>query len=783
MIGWTHTMGSIRFAGDLHPLLVVGVALAAASLVAWLYLRESRTVASPYSFLLPSLRASAVALAILILAAPVWHRKITVGTLGQVIFAVDTSQSMSLNDSAEPESNPSRLDRALNLLTGDTQNQGLLESLSQTHLVDVIAFSAGEPSMVWTSRGEESSPSVIDLSASGLRTDLSSGMSLAHSGLAPTHSDAPAIAPRTAAVVFLTDGRDNIGRSPLDAAEQLKSSGIEVHAIGIGSQDEPIDVGIVDVIRPENVASDGQLAGEVMLKSFGVSNDGSSTSNLTVRIESGGKTVWQETVDASSNQQSIPFLLDVESILGSLQTDSPRGVRRSTIVMDLRAVVEQVDGDTHAENNTMPFRVAASTRDRRLLILDGSSRWEIRYIRNLFSRDPAWTVDTVLFGAGTDMPVVRRGDQPGELPDTDVAMAAYDAIILGEIPPDQFSTTDADRIRDFVTRGGGLIVIDGRYDRIRVLAQDKLPALIPIRYLGEPPFAVKSIRPNSLGEDHPVLNLWGDKQQRVSFWDNLPAPPLAPMIEAQEGAEVWADALGVDHAAPHGWSRDSTGRGESFISQRIKPGVGDTRLPTGSTQGFGISCSARPCSLPTPRAMTTSPWVPTRLNMKRASRQRSARLQDPGGQPVGDATVDALLIADDRVIATVPLSVDDPARGTYRGQTPPLQTGAYSIRIRASGFDAKALQASTPIWVGTRDAIELARVSLDQDTLKQIAKTGGGVYLHESSADQILEYLRPLSNGMVMESDILVWQSFYWFWAIILLLATEWWMRKRAGLV
>ncbi len=157
-----------------------------------------------------------------------------------------------------------------------------------------------------------------------------------------------------------------------------------------------------------------------------------------------------------------------------------------------------------------------------------------------------------------------------------------------------------------------------------------------------------------------------------------------------------------------------------------------------------------------------------------------ARLQDPSGQPVGDATVDALLIADDRVIATVPLSVDDPARGTYRGQTPPLQTGAYSIRIRASGFDAQALQASTPIWVGTRDAIELGRVSLDQDTLKQIAKTGGGVYLHESSSDQILEHLRPLSNGMVVESDVLVWQSFYWFWAIILLLTVEWWMRETS---
>ncbi len=91
-----------------------------------------------------------------------------------------------------------------------------------------------------------------------------------------------------------------------------------MHTIGIGSQDEPVDVGIVDVIRPENVASDGQLIGEIVLKSVGLASEGGSPGNVIVRIESGGKIVWQEQVAASSNQQSVPFVLDVESILGPI---------------------------------------------------------------------------------------------------------------------------------------------------------------------------------------------------------------------------------------------------------------------------------------------------------------------------------------------------------------------------------------------------------------------------------------------------------------------------------
>ncbi len=180
-------------------------------------------------------------------------------------------------------------------------------------------------------------------------------MLLAQSGFEGTHADAPRAAPQTAAVVFMSDGRDNIGRSPMDAAERLNASGIEVHAIGIGSRDEPVDVGIVDVIRPESVASDGQLAGEVVLKSLGVGGAGADPGNVTLQIESGGQVVWQETVTASSDQQSIPFELDVESILKAKQVDAPRGVRRSTEVMDLRASVASIDGDNHPQNNAMPF--------------------------------------------------------------------------------------------------------------------------------------------------------------------------------------------------------------------------------------------------------------------------------------------------------------------------------------------------------------------------------------------------------------------------------------------
>ncbi len=779
-------IGSIRFAGDLHPALVFGFALMAAAAVVWFYLRESHSVASPYSYLLPSLRASAVALVILILAGPVWHRRQTIGTLGRVVFAVDMSESMTMTDSSETDSSPTRLDRALRFLAGDDESTGWLESISKTHEIDVIAFSSGDPTMLWSSRDEEDLPASFDLPSSldrpgaGLRTDLSSGMSTTLASLTPTNVNAESLDPERAALVLMTDGRDNIGPSPVDVAEQLDSTGIRVHAVGIGSEDEPADIGIMNVIRPDSVASDGNLAGELVLKQFGM--DGKE---VRLRIESGEDVIWQQTITASaSGEQSIPFELDVESVVEKIRGSSPRGVRRSTVVMDLSAVVEPVEGDTSASNNEMPFRVAASTRDRRLLILDGSSRWELRYIRNLFERDPAWSVDTVLYGAGTDMPLVKRGDQSGQFPDSREAMAQYDAIILGEVPPDQFTETDADLMREFVTRGGGLIVIDGRYERLKILARESLPDLIPVTYLDEYPMPLRSIRPSRMGLDHPVLNLWGEKNQLAEFWDKLPSPPMALRVRAQEGAEVWADAVASD------------GRESPWLVTRLFGAGRVFYLSTDQTWRWRYKVADRfharfwnqlLAAVMQPPYSASDDYVALGTDKIEYEAGETStvrvRLQDTNGEPVGDATVDALLIADDRVIATVPLAIDDPARGTYRGQTPPLEAGAYDIRIRASGFDANALQATTPIWVGTRDTVELGRVGLDKNALVQITETAEGSYFHESSADQILETLRPLSSGTVVESDILVWQSFYWFWAVMLLLAIEWWIRKRAGLV
>ncbi|TWU46347.1 hypothetical protein Poly51_57430 [Rubripirellula tenax] len=773
--------GSLRFAGDLSPWIVFTVAVAAAVLVALLYLRETRHIDSPLNFVLPALRAATVAMIILILAGPVWHRRITVGTLGRIVFAVDATQSMSVTDTQSDDAQTSRVARAMRMLAGDSENEGWIESLRATHDIDVVAFSAGEPVTVWTSgdAGDQETDRTDSLliQPDGKRTELASAVT----ALAFQSEDDADATPVQSALVVISDGRDNVGGSAIDMAGTLRASGAMVHTIGMGSEDEPADVSIAEVSRPDSVAADAVLGGSIAINQFGF--DGR---DLNVRIESAetGKTVWQTSVAATGTFQSVPFELDVETVIDQTAATDPRGVRRSTIVMDLRAVVEPIDGESISTNNTMAFRVAASTRDRRLLIMDGSSRWETRYVRNLFERDPAWTVDTILFGPGTDTLRLERGDDDGEFPRSRESLAKYDVIILGEVPPDQFEITDANLIREFVTRGGGLVVVDGRYDRIKKIAQSSLRDLIPVEFGNDRLLAASSMIPTRLGMENPMLNLGGEKTDLQNFWSQLPAPQSFVRVDRQEGAEAWVDAVDADGERSPWLVTRLFGSGRVFYlssdqTWRWRYKVADRFHARFWNQLLAASMQP-PYSANDEYVAIGTDKIEYRDGEAAIIR---VRLQDTGGKPVGDATVDALVVSENQIIASVPMSVDDPARGTYTGLSPKLNSGAYEVRVRASGFDSTALQASTPIWVGDRHSVEMNRVSLDRGAMEQLAAAGGGVYVHESSASKILDSLRPLSSGTIVESDVVVWQSFYWFWAVIILLAAEWVLRKRAGLV
>jgi hypothetical protein len=160
-----------------------------------------------------------------------------------------------------------------------------------------------------------------------------------------------------------------------------------------------------------------------------------------------------------------------------------------------------------------------------------------------------------------------------------------------------------------------------------------------------------------------------------------------------------------------------------------------------------------------------------------------SRLQDAQGRGISDAAVEALIWKEGQLAASVFLTPDPQNPGFYLGQTAPLTTGAYEVSIRASGFPQESMKARTQFTVTPESYAELQRLACNRELLEQMSTESKGKFLLEEDIQQLTGLLEPLSNGRVVESDTLLWQSFWWFAAIVGLLAVEWWLRKRGGLM
>ncbi|MEO9931864.1 hypothetical protein [Rhodopirellula bahusiensis] len=821
--GWTPPMlASLRFSWDLPAWAILAVAIATGIAAAWLYLRETRQLTGSAAWVLPALRSTAIILTILLLAGPIWHHRQVIGQPARLIFAIDQSLSMSERDSSDQQS-PDRLQRSVEKLFGKGKQGGWVETLQSTHLIDVTSFDAAAQSR-WKSYdldddSQNPSSETVLIEANGTTTNLSAALrpilpssgNLTSGESTSNSNDESDVTASPMAVVLMTDGRDSAGVDDAsDLAWQLSQSGWQVHAIGVGSVDEPSDIGITNVLHPERIASDGRLTGTIVAKHFGVINE-----SLQINLRSGEKVVWSETFVATQDGQTeIEFDLPMEPLTNQLADNEVRGVDRDSVVLPFSASIRNTDqtGPTtlgQPGNDRWDFRIAAASRDRRLLILDGSSRWETRYLRNLLSRDPAWQVDTVLFGPGTDSPVIRRGNEDGDVPATAEDWNRYDAIVLGEVPPEQWTNVDSDGLREFVRRGGGLIMLNGRYNRLSRI--ESLNELLPVdfvdpavtsnnddllQYQRQQP-AVQSIGPTATGRSQPVMLLSTDIESNEQLWRRMPVPSAIPVTTARADAEVWADA---------------------FVETTGTSTPTESRVPWMVTRLFG---AGRVFYLATDQTWRWRYKIESQLHGRFWNQMLTAAMQPPyavrddyvaigtdridyeSGQSAlirvrllsnerqpGDnlgiatsATVDALLIRDDQIVATIPMKLDDASRQTYLAQTEPLSPGSYRVRIRASGYDASALKATAPIWVESTRKGELDRVAVDETTLREIASAGGGSYFHESSSDDVLNKLIPLSRGQIIETDTLIWESWWLFVVILALLATEWWMRKKVGLV
>ena len=809
----TKTVTDLRFLGDWGLGLTLGLALGLAGAAWAFYWQEVRLRPGHERWGLPTLRALTVFLLVLILAGPVLHHRQTIGQLARVIVFVDASKSMGVTDDFMERSRKLRVAHAygwwdedllktnwlglatraekisnavavaiekfdavprwqrVELLAFDDR-AGLLPKLVQKHNVELWSVTGPEPQAVWIGEQGLKLPKIFSAKPESDITDL---------------SDAIAARIRQkrderCAVVLVSDGQHNFGGSPLETAKVAGGRNIPIFTVGIGALERPNDLAVLDVVAPQSVFFEDRVKGEVLLK-----DDMPAGQAFTLKIEEDGQTLWEKSlVTERSSRRKIEFDFPIQELVAAKRRKTAAG-EYTSFPLTLTVRIPPLPGEKEITNNTSVIRFRSVTQKHKLLLLDGRPRWEFRYLRNLFERNPQWEVNALV--AGTEVTDEwKRGDAPGQFPTSREALFAYDLIGFGEVPDKLLTAEELGWIKEFVgTRGGGLFLIAGQRDELRNYVAGPLGALFPVEWLGK----VSKDRPSLLqltdrGAAFGPLRLTGATSGNAALWKQLPPPHWVANTKTLPGAETLAEVLigsqklpvivlrqfgagkvvwmGIDETWR--WRYDVADKYQDAFWHQLADAIME---PAYAAHNQFIALDAGG------------------VNYQAGDRAEiRVRLRDEHGRLISAGHPLAMLFRDGQKIATLPLAADENSGGAFRGKTAALAPGRYEVRVDAGQLVPATPDMPVEFYVqdkGGDAAHELAELTCNEDLLKQMAQASGGEYFREEEVAKLVHKLAPLSNGRIEESETVLWQSWFWFIPIMVLLTTEWILRKRVGLI
>lgn len=651
----------------------------------------------------------------------------------------------------------------------DGGETGLLSRLNATFNIDLLAIENDGTRLLWSSQdGIKRLPSSLpnpESKSTNLASSLLERIDRRHTGPDGKLDE------RIAAVLF-SDGRHNANGSPLAIAKLLGDRGIPLFCIGVGSDVRPADLAVVKIDAPQTVFFEDRVSGSVSIK-----DDMPPGLPVQLKIAIGEKDVWEKSLITSQRGVlKIPFDFSIKEFVS--QKIEEGGGSNASFALPLEASLSVLPQEREIRNNTARFTVRATTGKRKLLILDGRPRWESRYVRNLFERDPQWQVNALLNDPGSNQ-TWARGKTSGTFPSDEETLFQYDTIIFGEVPPRLLSETELQLISNFVSiRGGGLFFLDGPREVLPLYNAEAFTRLFPVNFQrgADPAFtpAATSMQLTDRGAAVAALRLEENSTDPNQTWGMLPAPQHFTQCAALPGTEVLLEFMVLNKPSPalvlrrYGagqvaymasdetwrWRNEFGGKYQDRFWSQIINALGE---PSFSATDDQIALDTDVFSYP------PSFNVPLRARVRDGKSRNS---------------LDVTLWRDGTQHSTVRLVQDPDRPETFSGRTVALESGTYDFGIADIAGSPRLRFEVAPPHTG-----ELSELTLNNELLAQMADASQGRLIHEENTPELANLLSPLKTGQAVDSEIYLWQGYGWFCAILLLLTLEWSLRKRFGLI
>lgn len=713
----------------------------------------------------------------------------------------------------------SRIDLAKHLLRGVPEKQipSLFDKLSLHYDLQLYTFAKtplrlADPKL-WLTSSEAASNITAAVTAERSETDITRAIETVLQDI-PTEE--------RAGLLLLTDGC-HTGDSGVEAvAKLLGQTQTHVSAVVIGGTEAPFDFSI-DAVR----AQESVFLGDKVRLTATLSATGAAGAKTQIVLKRDGKVVDTEAVEIEGSAWQAEFRLE----------DLPD--TRGTYHYEL--AIENDSREILKENNVWSMDVAVSDNRTNVLLADSRPRWEFRYLRNLFyGRDKSIHLqyflsepDTIR-GLTPEKPLPPAsasrefGDaESGSLPASLEEWRKFDVIILGDLDEKVLTPSVVESIKHCVeVRGATLICIAGPTSMPYAITNTLFQAMLPVTYsttnhlrLASEPFNVEM---TTAGRSHPIMSLSSSQAENESIWSAQP-PWLwrLPIADIKPGAEILAIARSASDSPNETFILDSAAKQSpqaavaAFAEQRkqqmrqailvtqtdgmgkvmmllsdrtwrLRYCIGDTLHHRfwGQVMRWGAGEQLRAGNLFARFGTDRVSYTPEEPIIVRA------RLSDGTLKPLANLTVQASVMnAKNQECARLDLTYRENSNGLYEGTLlQPLEPGSYKVVLDAPGLggilgDNLPKNLECPFSVITaRRPKEFAHVTADWRVPRILATQSGGKALSPVECARLETDFGEPSRTVIEHVEITLWSCPWILLALIIVLTTEWILRKKGGL-
>jgi hypothetical protein len=576
-----------------------------------------------------------------------------------------------------------------------------------------------------------------------------------------------------AGIVLLSDGLDTSLRRSEAEISDLREYGVPIYPVPVGIPD-PDDVSIRTVIIQEVAFSGDKVPVRVQIKSKGYEK---RVAVLSVKLN--GRTVSQKSISLKGGLQfeDIFFHVDI------YEKESA----------NVEVTIQPFSDEATAENNSIVRSISVTNEKINVLCLEGSARWEYRYLRAMLKRDPRFKTTFIATRAKPEI-AKSSSEYIERFPELREDAFKYDLVILGDVdgdPKDGFFKGDELKILEELIRdrGASLIVLCGSRFTPTSYAGTEIEKMMPVKFEADGPWedVDDSVYPvlTPAGKSSLVMTLETDTEKNDRIWSRVaPLDQLPPLHSPKPGATVLAelsDSSARNEAFPLVvWHRYGTGKCMSIATDRLwllRFKLGDKyhwRVWSQCIQFMTLS-----------RLMGEHKRI--RLETDRSTYQKGERIllyahvlddsYNPENRAAYQVEVSLQGTANPKTesIRLVP-NVSKP--GLFEGYFNPPETGRYLVQSNA---DDEEYSNTTEFQITDLNP-EMSNTDMQMDRLKRIADISGGEVIPLSEFDKLSDLVDRSPHTMTTVTDHPL-SSYGWIlFFIIILMGFEWILRRRYDL-